>query len=136
MSIARLAHASGIAPSTVRRRIGELTGRGVLMFEVEVDPRLCGRDVDVICWLDVRPDALRTVADALGSHAEVAFAATTTGSANVLAMLELAGTDELSNYLADRIAGTGIMRHTMGSEVSRHNQGGITRVLRRKPLNR
>ncbi|MGV9450281.1 Lrp/AsnC family transcriptional regulator [Streptomyces sp. NPDC003635] len=102
-SVARLAAASGIPESTVRRRIGELTGRGVLMFEVEVDPKLYGRHIDVICWLDVRPAAVRAVADALGSHPEVAFAATTTGRSNILAILEFATTDELDAYLADRL---------------------------------
>lgn len=56
---------SGIPESTVRRRIVELGGGGVLMFEVEVDPRLYSRHLDVICWLDVHPAALGDVASAL-----------------------------------------------------------------------
>lgn len=103
MSVARLARASGIAESTVRRRITELTAHGVLMFEVEVDPKLYGRSIDVICRLDVRPASLRAVTDALGAHAEVAFAATTTGESTVLAILELTDTVALHNYLADSI---------------------------------
>ncbi|MFJ9818631.1 Lrp/AsnC family transcriptional regulator [Streptomyces sp. NPDC101151] len=105
MSIARLALVSGIPESTVRRRITELTGRGVLMFEVEVDPKLYGRHVDVICWMDVRPGALAAVASDLGSHTEVAFASTTTGTTSVLAILELADADALHRYLAERIGG-------------------------------
>ncbi|MGY0499948.1 Lrp/AsnC family transcriptional regulator [Nocardia sp. FBN12] len=103
MSVARLARASGIAESTVRRRITELTAHGVLMFEVEVDPKLYGRSIDVICRLDVRPESLRYVADALGTHAEVAFAATTSGTSTVLAILELTDAEALHNYLADGI---------------------------------
>ncbi|MFD4438740.1 Lrp/AsnC family transcriptional regulator [Nocardia sp. NPDC058519] len=103
MSVARLARASGIAESTVRRRITELTAHGVLMFEVEVDPKLYGRSIDVICRLDVRPASLRTVTEALGTHAEVAFAATTTGDGTVLAILELTDAEALHNYLADSI---------------------------------
>jgi DNA-binding Lrp family transcriptional regulator len=57
--------AKGGTESTVRRRIAELVGGGVLMFEVEVDPRLYGRHLDVICWLDVHPAALGDVASAL-----------------------------------------------------------------------
>jgi hypothetical protein len=46
--------------------IAELVvGGGVLMFEVEVDPRLYGRHLDVICWIDVHPAALGDVASAL-----------------------------------------------------------------------
>ncbi|MFD6396155.1 Lrp/AsnC family transcriptional regulator [Nocardia sp. NPDC060249] len=103
MSVARLARASGMAESTVRRRITELTAQGVLMFEVEIDPKLYGRSIDVICRLDVRPASLRTVATALGAHAEVAFAATTTGESSVLALLELTDAQALHTYLADSI---------------------------------
>ncbi|MGW6730146.1 Lrp/AsnC family transcriptional regulator [Nocardia sp. NPDC055029] len=102
-SVARLASASSIPESTVRRRIVELTARGVLMFEVEVDPKLYGRYVDVICWLDVQPAALRTVTAALGSHTQVAFAATTTGTSNIVALVEVTTTNELHDYLSDRI---------------------------------
>lgn len=94
---------AGIPQSKVRRRFSERTASGLLMFEVEVDPKLYGRDIDVICWMDVQPDALRAVASALGSHTEVAFASTTTGTSNVLAILEFATTDELNDYLVDRI---------------------------------
>lgn len=103
MSIARLARMSGVPETTVRRRIAELTGSGVLMFEVEVDPKLYGRHVDVICWMDVQPAALRTIAHALSSHVEVAFASTTTGTTGILAILEFAQVGDLHRYLAERI---------------------------------
>lgn len=102
-STARLARASGIPESTVRRRIGDLTARGVLMFEVEVDPKLYGRHTEVICWLDVQPAALRTVTTSLRSHTEVAFGATTTGTSNVVAIVEVTTTEALHDYLTDRI---------------------------------
>ncbi|CAL9353778.1 hypothetical protein SUDANB105_00524 [Streptomyces sp. enrichment culture] len=103
MSVARLARACGIPESTVRRRIAELVGGGTLMFEVEVDSRLYGRHLGVICRLDVHPAALGDVASALGSHPEVAFAATTTGVTNILAFLELADGAHLHRYLTERI---------------------------------
>ncbi|MEV6108050.1 AsnC family transcriptional regulator [Streptomyces sp. NPDC051940] len=103
-SNARLARASGTSESTVRRRIAELTGSGMLAFEVEVDSTRYGRQVDVLCWLDVQPAALGAVAAALGSHPEVAFAATTTGSTGLLALLELADAGELHRYLVERVA--------------------------------
>ncbi|MGW6726018.1 Lrp/AsnC family transcriptional regulator [Nocardia sp. NPDC055029] len=118
MSIARLAAVSGIPESTVRRRIGELTERGVLMFEVEVDPKFYGCNLDVICWLDARPSALRVVTDAIGSHAEVAFAATTTGASNVLTLLEFTAADELHDYLADRIGGLPGVHHVRSEIIS------------------
>lgn len=118
-SVARLARASGVPESTVRRRIGELVDGGVLMFEVEVDPKLYGRHLDVICWLDVRPDALRAVAAALGSHTQVAFASTTTGTSKVLAILEFVDTHEFDTYLADRIGAVPGVHRTQTEIVSR-----------------
>ena len=103
MSNVRLARVSGIPETTVRRRIAELTRHGVLIFEVEVDPKLYGRHIDVICWMDVQPAALSTVAQALSSHVEVAFASTTTGTTGILAILELADVGDLHRYLAERI---------------------------------
>ncbi|MFD3596720.1 Lrp/AsnC family transcriptional regulator [Nocardia sp. NPDC058640] len=103
MSIARLARSSGIAESTVRRRITELITHGTLMFEVEIDPKLYGRTLDVICRLDVRPTDLRTVTNALATYPEVAFAATTTGESTVLAILELIDSEALHTFLADSL---------------------------------
>ncbi|MFI7062630.1 Lrp/AsnC family transcriptional regulator [Kribbella sp. NPDC050124] len=103
MSISRLGRESGIPESTVRRRIAQLAGSGALMFEIEVDPRLYGRQLEVLCWMDVRPDALGDVAAGLGSHSEVAFASTTTGSTAILAILELADADDLHRYLAEQL---------------------------------
>lgn len=103
MSVARLARMSGMPESTVRRRLAELTGSGVLMFEVEVDPRLYGRHVHAICWMDVPPAALGAVASALSSHAEVAFASTTTGTTSILAILELVDAGDLHRYLAEHV---------------------------------
>ena len=80
MSFADLARAAETPESTARRRVAELITSGVLMFEVEVDPSLYGRRLDVWCWMDVQPSALRRVTGALAGHGEVAFAATTTGT--------------------------------------------------------
>ncbi|MEV0283646.1 AsnC family transcriptional regulator [Kribbella sp. NPDC050820] len=103
LSVTSLARESGMPESTVRRRITEFTGSGMLMFEIEVDPKLYGRQVDVICWMEVRPASLGDVAGILGSHSEVAFASTTTGTTSILAFLELADADDLHRYLTERI---------------------------------
>jgi DNA-binding Lrp family transcriptional regulator len=103
MSLARLARAADIPESTVRRRVTDLGSRGVLMYEVEVDPSLYGRRLDVMCWLGVQPQALAAVTSALAGHTEVAFAATTTGVTSVIAILELADAVGLHNYLTERL---------------------------------
>lgn len=103
MSSARLARATGVPETTVRRRIAELTNRGTLMFEVEIDPKLYGRNLDVICWMEIQPAALSTISQALRSHSEVAFASTTTGRTQILAILEFTDVGDLHQYLVERI---------------------------------
>jgi DNA-binding Lrp family transcriptional regulator len=97
-----LARAAEIPESTVRRRVADLIG-GVLMFEVEVDPSLYGRRLDVWCWMDVQPSALGAVTGALAGHSEVAFAATTTGGTSIVAILELADATDLDRHLTERV---------------------------------
>jgi len=103
ISFADLARAAEIPESTVRRRVADLIGGGVLMFEVEVDPSLYGRRLDVWCWMDVQPSALGAVTGALAGHSEVAFAATTTGGTSIVAILELADATDLDRYLTERV---------------------------------
>lgn len=53
--------------------------------------------------MDVQPRELGAIGGALGGHPEVAFAATTTGTTSILAILELTDARDLHQYLTDRI---------------------------------
>ncbi|WUS16363.1 AsnC family transcriptional regulator [Streptomyces sp. NBC_01259] len=110
-SIAALAHLTDTPESTVRRRVGEFIECGLLLFEVEIDPRLYGRTVEAICWLDVEPARLAAVGKRLAAHGEVAFAATTTGPTNLLAILELTDATALHDYLTNRLSALPGVRH-------------------------
>lgn len=109
--IAALAQLTATPESTVRRRVSEFMASGLLLFEVEIDPRLYGRSVEAICWLDVEPARLAAVGKQLATHGEVAFAATTTGPTNVLAILELTGAAALHAYLTARLGALEGIRH-------------------------
>ncbi|MEW2066491.1 AsnC family transcriptional regulator [Streptomyces sp. NPDC007346] len=110
-SIAALAHLTATPESTVRRRVNEFVESGLLLFEVEIDPRLYGRTVEAICWLDVEPSRLTTVGNQLATHGEVAFAATTTGPTNVLAILELTSAAAMHDYLTGQLGALEGIRH-------------------------
>lgn len=110
-SIADLAGLTATPESTVRRRVNEFVENGLLLFEVEIDPRLYGRTVEAICWLDVEPARLAAVGRRLATHSEVAFASTTTGPTNVLAILELTGAAALHDYLTTRLGELEGIRH-------------------------
>ncbi|WP_405431976.1 Lrp/AsnC family transcriptional regulator [Streptomyces anulatus] len=100
----RLASASGCSESTVRRRIGQLRDSGVLAFEVEIDPALFGYPIEALLWLDVPPAGLRTVAEGLAGHRQVAFAALTTGPSSVFVMVECRSVSGLHAYVTDELA--------------------------------
>ena len=127
VTVTNLARTTTIPESTVRRRISELRARGVLRFEIDIDPRLYGRPVEAICWLDVPPHGLTAVTQALAGHPQVAFAATTTGSSSVIAILELADARELHEYLTVQLGSLPAVRHIRTELVDR-------RIKRAGPL--
>ncbi|MFC8624838.1 Lrp/AsnC family transcriptional regulator [Streptomyces anulatus] len=102
--LGRLAAATGCSESTVRRRIGQLRDSGILAFEVEIDPGLFGYPIEALLWLDVPPAGLRTVAEALAGHRQVAFAALTTGPSSVFVMVECRSVSGLHAYVTDELA--------------------------------
>ncbi|WP_343235664.1 Lrp/AsnC family transcriptional regulator [Streptomyces sp. SID10815] len=103
--VRELSAVTGWSASTVRRRIARLRAAGVLHFEVDVDPALFGSPVEALLWLEVAPSALGRVTGALARQRPVAFAAVTTGSASVFAMVQCSGTGALYDYLAHELGG-------------------------------
>jgi DNA-binding Lrp family transcriptional regulator len=103
-SNAALAAAIGWHESTVRRRIDELRRSGLLHFEVDLDGRALGMNVYVMLWLSVEPARLDEAGHALAGHPEVAFAAATTGPANLIGTALFTGTGHLYQYLTGELA--------------------------------
>lgn len=101
--LAELAARTGGPESTVRRRLAALTRSGLLYFDVDVDTRLLGFEVEAFCWLTVAPGRLTAVAQELASHPEVGFAAATTGPANLVASLVCRDVESFYGYLTDRL---------------------------------
>ncbi len=100
-----LAAASGRSESTVRRRLEALRTSGALYFDVEVDAALLGYPLTATLWLTVAPSALESAGQALASHPQVAFAAATTGPANLVANVGCRDDAALYSYLADDLGG-------------------------------
>jgi len=91
--------------STVRRRIDELRRAGLLYFEVDLDTRVLGVNVEATLWLSVEPARLDEVGRALATHPEIPFAAATTGPTNLLASAVFRDTRHLYEYLTGPLAG-------------------------------
>lgn len=103
-STEHLTRATSCPASTVRRRIDSLVERGVLYFDVELDNRLLGNNVEAVLWVTVSPSSLHEAGVALGSHREVAFAAAYTGTAALVAYVSVSQPRALYAYLTSSVA--------------------------------
>jgi DNA-binding Lrp family transcriptional regulator len=80
---ADLASATGWSESTVRRRMDQLRDVGVLYFDLELDMTAFGFLSTTWLWMSVPPAQLAATGEALANIPEVAYAAATTGPANL-----------------------------------------------------
>ncbi|CAN3982238.1 AsnC-family transcriptional regulator [Kitasatospora purpeofusca] len=97
--LAALAAGAGSPEATVRRRLAALVDGGLLFFDVDVDPRPLGFEVEAFCWLTVAPGRLAAVGRAMAEHPEVGFVAATTGPSNLVAGLVCRDTGAFYDYL-------------------------------------
>jgi DNA-binding Lrp family transcriptional regulator len=103
-SHAALAAALHWHESTVRRRVDELRRSGLLYFEVDVDSRVFGMNMQAMLWLTVEPARLDETGRALAGHREIPFAAATTGPTNLMASAVFRDTRHLYGYLTGELA--------------------------------
>jgi DNA-binding Lrp family transcriptional regulator len=80
---ADLAGATGWSESTVRRRMDQLRDAGALYFDLELDMATFGFRSTTWLWMSVAPAQLVAAGQALSRFPEVAYAAATTGPANL-----------------------------------------------------
>ncbi|GAA4796586.1 Lrp/AsnC family transcriptional regulator [Actinomycetospora chlora] len=99
-----LARACGTSASTVRRRLHDLRGGGLLYLDVDVAPEVMELGLRSMLYLTVAPAHLDAAGRALAAHPEVPFAAATAGRANISASVASADAAGLYRYLTTRIA--------------------------------
>jgi len=90
--------------STVRGRVGELIDAGLLRFDLDVDTAVLGIATRAMLWLSVAPSHLDAVGSALAGHAEVSFAAASTGPTDLIASISCRDDAALYSYLTDEVA--------------------------------
>jgi DNA-binding Lrp family transcriptional regulator len=98
--IADLAHGMGVSASAMSRRLERLLALGALAFDVEIAPEHLGYDVEALLWVTVAPGLLDATARAVAGHAPVAFAAATSGTANLVLATGFHDVPDLYAYLA------------------------------------
>ncbi|MFF4013900.1 Lrp/AsnC family transcriptional regulator [Streptomyces sp. NPDC001843] len=118
-----LAAATGLSPSTVRRRIAELTVSGVLYFDVEYPPDVMRENFRASLWLEIDPAHLATAGAALAAHPEVAFAGAVTGTTNLYASVDVPTAHLFYRYLTESVAALPGLRHTATTPIQRTMKG-------------
>ncbi|WP_051950749.1 Lrp/AsnC family transcriptional regulator [Actinacidiphila yeochonensis] len=125
---AELAAATGWSQTTVRRRLAQLRSSGALYFDVDVETDRLGPELRAGLWLEVEPARLAEVGRALAEHEEVAFAAATTGTANVYAAVTCQGPGALYRYLTGPVAALPGIRRTETAPILRVLKGAGPRA--------
>jgi DNA-binding Lrp family transcriptional regulator len=108
---AELAAATGWSESTVKRRMEQLSGAGVLFFDMDVLPRLLGYQVEALLMMSVPPADLDATGRALAGHPEIAFAGATTGPTNLSASVVCRDDTAFYRYLTDSLGALPAIRH-------------------------
>lgn len=120
---ADLAAVTGWSQTTVRRRMSELRAAGVLYYDLDFDRRALRPALRAGLWLEVEPAHLAEVGAALATHNEIAFAAATTGTANVYASVNCKDASALYRYLTGPVAELPGIRRTETSPLHRTIKG-------------
>jgi len=102
-SHAELATVTGWSESTVRRRMDQLRDTGVLYFDLELDMPTFGFHSPTWLWLSVPPSELAATGDALAKFPEVAYAAATTGPANLVVCTVCRDETEFYEFLTGKV---------------------------------
>ena len=103
-SWATLAAATGWSQRQVANRVGELVGSRAVYFHLDVADVLVGMHSAANLWFTVAPAHLASVGARLADHAELAFVAAVTGSANVMAAARTPDARALYRYITTKVA--------------------------------
>ncbi|MBP2322529.1 DNA-binding Lrp family transcriptional regulator [Kibdelosporangium banguiense] len=127
-SHAELAKVTGWSESTVRRRMDYLRETGALYYDVDIDTAALGFKLQARMWISVPPSELATAGEALTAHREIAFAAATTGTANLLTSVVCKDVPAFYEYLTTKVAALSAIEHMETSPVIRTIKRGATLI--------
>ncbi|MFD7430903.1 Lrp/AsnC family transcriptional regulator [Streptomyces sp. NPDC059818] len=115
-----LQKATGRSESAVRRRLAQLVASGALYIDVEFDSGYFGFRNHTMFCITAAPRALNTVGEALAAHPEIAYAAATTGSSNLMAVTITRDTGHLYRYLNESLGRLEGVEHVESMPFLRH----------------
>ena len=94
----------GISPATVRRRIRKLVDSDILRIAAAVDRNSIGYPLAAVIAFDVVHDKLESALKLLADRQEVKWVSTTTGRFDILALAWFRSTEELADFVQNKMA--------------------------------
>ena len=101
-----------VTTATIRRRKGQLIKKDALRILGAVNPVKIGYGVTVVVAFDVEAGKLESAVRLLSSRPEITWISTTTGRFDIIALVRLQSTDELSQFITDTVSGIEGLRNS------------------------
>ena len=102
-SNASVARQLGVSEGTVRRRLNRLIREGYIRVLAIPDPQRLGYETEAIIGIQADPGQLDAVAEELAQMRETLWVATTTGAFDIFAWVVLPGSEQLADFLKNRV---------------------------------
>jgi DNA-binding Lrp family transcriptional regulator len=118
-SLKDLAAATGWSAVRVSRRIAQLRAARAIYFHVDLDVERLGFALTSYLWVTVSPRDLESVGQALVRHAEVAYCAAVTGSANIMLVVISRDSADLYRYVTTKLGALDSIREIETSPLLR-----------------
>ena len=93
-----------VSPATIRRRVRTLVKSGALRIVGVVDPKKFGFPLVAVLALDVVHDKVDPVMKMLADRPEVRWISLTTGRFDIMALVRFRSTDELAEFVKNRLS--------------------------------
>ena len=100
---AGIARAVGVSEGTVRRRLKRLVHEGYISVVALLDPGRMGYASEALVGVQVDPDRVDQVADALAELDEVSWVSVTTGAFDIFAWAALRSAESLGIFLRTEV---------------------------------
>ena len=111
-SNARIARQVGVSEGTVRRRLKRLLQEGIIHVVAIPDPERLGYGTEALIGVQVEPDKIDSVAEALRGLPEAQWVAVTTGAFDIFTWVITHSADELGSFLRTRVGQISGVRRT------------------------
>ncbi len=103
-SNAAIARIIGVSEATIRRRIKIMVEDGTLSVRAVPNPAKFGLNTTAFIGIDVQPDMLDVVAEALNKRDEVGFLGVSTGRYDLITWILVRNLEELREFLESFLA--------------------------------